>query len=388
MNAIILAAGNSSRMYNSGAKKHKSVLPILNIPNIERTILMLHMIDILNIIIAVSFDNHDMDYLLKKYKCQIIHLPKSNKNTLTTMSYLLEYLDDSFIIEGDVVCAKNIFCRFKDSTYYVMKYPYPENDEWNVITDENNTITNFEIGTHNSTAIFGISFWAHKDCQILKKHLLTKIQEINFDDPNIFWDNYIEEIFNQIQIKAYEIASDFGCEMNTLREYQYANDLCLKVIENGDFFKEINLFTTNLNYKISYSVDKKQNIIWLEKLLNYYGEDIITDYVSDYKIWFDDKEAVYMLSTDNGQNVAFFSVVKETSYVLLRRLFIESEFRNLGIAKKIVTYMKLYTTSINKELRMNVYDKNAALFYKHLGAEHIYSTYRINSITMKLGETK
>ena len=106
MNAIILAAGNSSRMYKSGSRLPKGLLPILGIPNIERTIVMLHMIDIHEIIIAVPSHSLQFDYLAEKYSCTIIHVPSDNKNTLTTMNYLIEYINDSFIIEGDVVCLK------------------------------------------------------------------------------------------------------------------------------------------------------------------------------------------------------------------------------------------------------------------------------------------
>lgn len=42
MNAIILAGGKSSSMYATGATVHKALLPIMGIPNIERTIMMLH----------------------------------------------------------------------------------------------------------------------------------------------------------------------------------------------------------------------------------------------------------------------------------------------------------------------------------------------------------
>ena len=43
MNAIILAAGKSYRMFQTGGNIHKALLPIQNIPNIERTILILHL---------------------------------------------------------------------------------------------------------------------------------------------------------------------------------------------------------------------------------------------------------------------------------------------------------------------------------------------------------
>ena len=109
MNAIILAAGNSLRMYQTGANIHKALLPIQNIPNIERTILMLQFCNITEIIIAVPYQCTLFDYLAEKYSCKIIYKKKECANTLHTINDLLTYIDDTFIIEGDVVLAKNIF---------------------------------------------------------------------------------------------------------------------------------------------------------------------------------------------------------------------------------------------------------------------------------------
>lgn len=122
MNAIILAGGKSSSMYATGATVHKALLPIMGIPNIERTIMMLHDYHISDIIIAVSILNHDFDYLTKKYSCRIEYIPIEGKNTLYTMKYLLHYIQETFVIEGDVVCAQNIFFPSNSSRYYVMNY--------------------------------------------------------------------------------------------------------------------------------------------------------------------------------------------------------------------------------------------------------------------------
>lgn len=39
MNAIILAAGKSYRMFQTGGNIHKALLPIQNIPNIELSLI-------------------------------------------------------------------------------------------------------------------------------------------------------------------------------------------------------------------------------------------------------------------------------------------------------------------------------------------------------------
>lgn len=186
MNAIILAAGNSLRMYQTGANIHKALLPIQNIPNIERTILMLKFCNITEIIIAVPYQCTLFDYLEEKYSCKIVHKKKECANTLHTISCLLTYIDDTFIIEGDVVLAKNIFDIFENSTYYVMKYPNPEIDDWHPILNQDGSISTFQISQENTVAIFGISFWAHKDCPLLISHLMQKAATSDIQNPDIF----------------------------------------------------------------------------------------------------------------------------------------------------------------------------------------------------------
>lgn len=376
MNAIILAAGNSSRMYESGGNLPKGLLPILGIPNIERTILMLHMIDIYEIIIAVPFHSSQFDYLAEKYSCTIIHVPPENKNTLTSMNYLLEFIEDSFIIEGDVVCSKNIFRTFEYSTYYVMKYDRPECDEWNVVTDSDDNITRFEIGTHLTPAIFGISFWTKKDCVLLKTHLRLQMQNRHANEVDFFWDDNISELLGKICLKIYEIDSNTACEMNTMSEYQYAIRLCKKMLMFPDiFFNDSHIRKNNTDFLIYSSNDKENNLKWLDRLFAYYNETLVFKESNYYNYWYNPKESVYIIKDNENQEVAFFSFIIEKKFILLRRLFIDSSFRAMGLGKVLLNYLQLFALSCNKELRVNVYDKNAADFYLHMGAEKIFSTY-------------
>lgn len=376
MNAIILAAGKSSRMYKSGSSLPKGLLSVLGLPNIERTIFMLHMIDVYDIIIAVPFNSIQFDYLAEKYSCTIIHIPLENKNTLSTMNYLIEYIGDSFIVESDVVCCKNIFRIFEHSTYYVMKYDHPECDEWNVITDSDNNILNFEIGTHLTPAIFGISFWIQKDCYLLKEYLKAQLLNGYAEESNFFWDDNILELLGKICLKTYEIASNSACEMNTVSEYQYAIKLCHKMIySTKEFFDKSYIREKSNNFQICNSQDKEANIYWLEKLFAHYNEKLDLEKPDLYNYWFSFEETVFIVHNVNNQEVAFFSFIIEEEFILLRRLFIDASYRAMGLGKKIISYMQLYALSCNKDLRVNVYDKTAAGFYIYLGAEKIFSTY-------------
>lgn len=373
MNAIILIAGKSSRMYEGGVNIHKGLLPILGVPNIERTILMLHMLDIYEIVVATPYDYAQFDYIKEKYLCTIIHIPPDNQNTLTTMNYLIEYIGDTFIIEGDVVCTKNIFKPFEYSTYYTMKYPYPEFDEWNVITDSNNNITRFEIGNHLTPAIFGISFWTQKDSLLLKKYIKAQLQNQYAYEPDFFWDDNISELLHNLCIKTYEITFDAACEMNTVSEYQYANNLCEKILTNPViFFNNIYIKKATTSFLVYSSSDKEKNLKWLKKLFNHYNQTL-EPYSYDY--WYNPNELVFVIKNDNNEEISFFSFIVEKKYILLRRLYIDLPFRMIGLGKAILNYLHLFAISCKKDLRVNVYDENAIKFYTHLGAQKLYSTY-------------
>lgn len=376
MNAIILAAGKSSRMFDSGATLPKGLLPVLSIPNIERTVLMLHMLDIYEIVIAVPAESNDFDYLYEKYSCNIVHIPSENKNTLTTMNYLIHYIDDSFIIEGDVVCAKNIFRIFEYSTYYVMDYAYPESDEWNVITSSNGTIIRFEIGTHRSPAIFGVSFWKRADCVLLKKHLKTQMENNNATDCDNFWDNHIDELLKEICIKTHEITSNMACEMNNMDEYQYAQNLCEEMLRVPiNFFNNILIRKNNIIFHIQHSQNKENNLRWLDKLLAHYNETLNLNANPQYYDWYNPDELVFVIKSHTNREVAFFSFLIQEKFILFRRLFIDASSRSIGLGKAILNYVQLFAISVKKELRVNVYDEKVVGFYKHLGAKKLFSTY-------------
>jgi CTP:phosphocholine cytidylyltransferase-like protein/N-acetylglutamate synthase-like GNAT family acetyltransferase len=376
VNAIILAAGNSLRMYQTGANIHKALLPIQNIPNIERTILMLQFCNITEIIIAVPYQCTLFDYLAEKYSCKIIYKKKECANTLHTINDLLTYIDDTFIIEGDVVLAKNIFDIFENSTYYVMKYPKPEIDDWHPVLNQDGNISTFQISQENTAAIFGISFWAHKDCPLLISHLKQKAAIYDIQDPDIFWDNNIIEILDRISVKTYEISADVACEMNTYEEYKFAQEICKSAIYGSLFFDNVTLRTENdIHFKICHSTEKETNIYWLDQLFNYYGEELFKDsrYLA-YEDFFSTNEQVFIIKIGSLE-VGFFSFVHEKKYILLRRLYVSSNRRNKHIGTQIVRYIQLYSKFNSKEFRVNVYDDDAEKFYNYLGFKLKFKTF-------------
>ena len=76
MNAIILAAGKGSRMRKDGYDIPKPLLPILGVPNMERTVWMLRDFGIDDITILCNSDCFEQyRFLQEKYHCNILHNP-------------------------------------------------------------------------------------------------------------------------------------------------------------------------------------------------------------------------------------------------------------------------------------------------------------------------
>ena len=73
MNAIILAAGHSSRMIEEKQYTHKPLLPILGLPNIERTILILNDFGINDIVIIAGIYADQYTFLQEKL-CTRLHI--------------------------------------------------------------------------------------------------------------------------------------------------------------------------------------------------------------------------------------------------------------------------------------------------------------------------
>ncbi len=376
MNAIILAGGQGSRMVASKQLIHKPLLPILGIPNIERTIIMLKDYGIDDIIIISGKYSDQYAYLHHKYNCSIISDPKTSISTLYGIYHVKNEIGDTFIIEGDVVLAENIFAYKPYSYYYVMKYPNPEPDAWKPATNITGQITSFDIGYFNEPCIFGISFWSKKDSKYIQNFINQIGTFENLHNSNKFWDDYFLDIIDTLPIYTYEIPSDTAMEMNNAYEYKLAQELCYQ------YYLTPNKYFLNLedyNNYFSFEVNQEQTVIYIRKLFEDYNLKH-PDHIHsiDQPIDFAPNEYSYIIKK-GGQQIGVFSLVLEERSLLLRRIYIDQSHRNQLSGSKLVEKIITFSKLINKELRVNVYDEQASHFYKRLGFQINFVNYAIRS---------
>lgn len=372
MNAIILAGGHSSRMIASNQYTHKPLLPILGIANIERTIIMLRDFGIKDIIIIAGIYANQYYYLHEKYHCTIISNPNTSISTLYGIYSVIDEIGDTFIIEGDVVLAENVFKYETYSYYYIMKYPNCEADAWMPILATDGHIVSFEIGCFSVPCIFGISFWSKHDSICIKNHINTICTKDNLENSNKFWDDYFVDILNKVSIFTCEISSKSAAEMNDINEYNSAIQLC------EQYYSNLNNYFLNLRdceNKFSFCINKDKSIAYTKKLLldyNYKHQD--NEQNLDVPIKFNSNEYPFIVKM-NDEYIAFIDLILEKQYILLRRIYVEEPYRNQLIGTKIMKRLINLSRIVNKELRVNVYDKDAARFYKRLGFKHNFVNY-------------
>lgn len=312
----------------------------------------------------------------KIYRCHILHNP-IYRNTLYSMNQAIDLFHDTFVIEGDLVLARNIFSRQDNSFYYVMRYPQCGEDAWHPIL-EGEQITSFQIGYSNEPCLLGVSFWAQKDCPLVKSVLREYFTEENFKNDSIFWDDCITSVLRQIPIRVREVSSSDACEMNTGIEYKFAQEMCSKYFQNClPFILDYGREQAIRSHRLNFVEDIDSCTQWQEQLLDYLGDKSQEGNLSRNPTVFTCGEFPFMAKdTQTGDYVAYFDVAEASHYILLRRLFVAQEARRHGIGSEIVRYIKLYAKLSNKELRVNVYDADAEQFYRKLGMKPYFKTLR------------
>ena len=108
--AVILAAGTGMRMAPINIEVSKGMLEVKGEVLIERTIRQLQEKGIRNIVIVVGFMKEQYEYLIDRYRVELIVNPQYvRRNNLYSLYLAREYLENSYIIPCDIWCEKNPF---------------------------------------------------------------------------------------------------------------------------------------------------------------------------------------------------------------------------------------------------------------------------------------
>lgn len=228
MNAIILAAGLGSRFKDVTKKNHKALLPIGNIPNIERTISYLRDFGIYDISIVTGHMNNLFDYLKYKYGCNLIFNERYKiYNNIYSFYKAIDHFDDTIIIDADIVLLDNIFVKKKESFYYTILRAENEDYEWVPVENDKGRVVGMDITNEHKPSMLGISYWNNEACEVIKSKIDSYMDEKILLNPKLYWDNIPINLFDKIYVTTHFVSDNLAAEMDTIENY---NEICKVVV--------------------------------------------------------------------------------------------------------------------------------------------------------------
>ena len=227
MNAIILAAGLGSRLKEITKNKHKALIKIKGIPNIERTILYLKEAGINEIYIVTGYLSNQFEYLTYKYGCKLIKNGKYREyNNIYSFYLASKYFCNSYVIDSDVVLFRNLFLdKPISSTYYTITRPKSDELEWNPIINESGIVTDIIISSEYLPSLLGVSFWDQDD----SAKILAELEKYNnlsvLEDSKLYWDNIPMSLLGSMEIRVRELSICDAYEMDNIMHYKFISNI-------------------------------------------------------------------------------------------------------------------------------------------------------------------
>lgn len=214
MNAIILAAGMGTRLRPLTNDRPKCLVEVGGMPMVERQIQYLLEIGVTDITLISGYKAESLNYLKNKYGVDIVFNDRYDTcNNIHSLYIVCDRFHDTFVVEGDVYMHTNVFATdMLTSCYFARKKTYT--NEWGLEVDTDNRFTAITIGNGDGYLMSGISYWTATDCRKIISHM-KDVYALK-DYTNLYWDNMVFDIYQNLDIKVREI--DGVYEIDTLED--------------------------------------------------------------------------------------------------------------------------------------------------------------------------
>ena len=221
-NAIIMAAGTSSRFAPLSYEKPKALIEARGEVLIERQIRQLREAGIEEVVVVTGYKAEQFEYLKDKYGVVLINNPYYlTRNNNSSIYAAREYIKNSYICSSDNYFITNPFESDVDESYYSAVYIEGETGEW-CILEEDGLIKDVKVGGQDSWVMLGHVFWSESFSRSFL-HILEDEYEWPETADKLWETIYIEHI-NELPMKIRKYPADFIFEFDTLDELREFDD--------------------------------------------------------------------------------------------------------------------------------------------------------------------
>ena len=159
-NAVIMAAGTSSRFAPLSYERPKALIEVRGEILIEREIKQLKDAGIDEIILVTGYMKEQFGYLKDKFGIELVNNPdylvRNNNSTLWAVK---DRLRNTYICSSDNYFSEDPFEKEVDYPYYAAVYSKGETAEWCMTEDKDGWIDSVTIGGHDAWYMLGHAFW-------------------------------------------------------------------------------------------------------------------------------------------------------------------------------------------------------------------------------------
>lgn len=216
-NAVIMAAGTSSRFAPLSYEKHKAMTVVKGEVLIERQIEQLKTAGVPEVYIVTGYKAEQFDYLVPKYGVRLIYNPDYlTRNNNSSIWAARTILGNSYICSSDNYFAVNPFEAEVANAHYAAEYADGHTAEWCMTEDHDGFIDSVTIGGDNAWYMLGHAFWS---AEFSEEFL--RILEAEYDLPETadkLWEKIFMAHLDTLKMTIRKYAPGVIYEFDTLDE--------------------------------------------------------------------------------------------------------------------------------------------------------------------------
>lgn len=242
INAIILAAGKSSRFAPFTYERPKGLFRVKNDILIERQINQLIEAGIEDIYIVVGYMKEKFFYLEQKYP-QVKLLVNNNfgaKGNLYSLYVAREYLCDTYVSYADYYFTTNPFIEnrkertlekgeyYYNRSYHACVYRKGKSNGFSACQSDAKVITHVDLGGRDQMAMTGHAYFNKSFSKRFVEFLNSEINEFRVN--SLFWEEFFERHIKDLTLYVKEYKTDEVLEFNSIEDLrQFDSDFLLNV---------------------------------------------------------------------------------------------------------------------------------------------------------------
>lgn len=196
-NAIIMAAGTSSRFVPLSAECPKGLLEVKDEVLIERQIRQLKEAGISDITIVVGYKADMFAYLNGKFGVDIVFNEDfARYNNTSSLIRVIDRLDNTFVCSSDNYFPENLFIVDSPDSYYSALYAAGETNEYCLTTNAEGYITGVRVGGRDAWYMVGHVFFNHAFSEAFRKIMIEEYK--NETTKQGYWEDLYIRYLDQL----------------------------------------------------------------------------------------------------------------------------------------------------------------------------------------------